>query len=724
MAAKAVSYLAAVQASPPGDLGGREPSSGRAATGARGGPPSAGQETPAVAPPVKGATTDGPAAAEPEPAAEGATSLGATVDAGDAPPRWWLPGLAALAVLAGVVAVACSALVFPYLSSNSDEGSYLTQGESLAAGHLLTPAPQPAPAAFRPWLSVLRGDSFVSKFTPVHASALALSDAAFGSPVPALAAIAAAGVVLLALLVVTLGGSHRAGLGAGALLVASPAWLVQSGTYLPYLSSLALLLAAALGVAKGAVAGSTGRRVGWFALGGAAWGAAFFGRQFDAVLLLVPLAVIVVRSHHVRRAADRRSLLLAAGAFAVGVLPFIVLLGAYNHVATGSVTKLPFNLLERSDTVGFGKHRVQSKDGFLDYTPKAAVHATLLTGIDLLRGVAGSAVLVAVAAYGLLRDRRLPGRLAYLAVGAAWLGGYFFFWGTYAVTVLSDVNSYLGPIYYLPAMVAGVAAAAVTLDRLVGRARRRAGALVALIAVVSVVLAIPLLKDNLDRTEQRRAVADTVNHTVPKGKTLLLTSPVQGPFVGHPLAWLRDGPGYDDQRLMAVHDPVTDFALLDEHADRSAFMVSLIKIDPVPAVRAVVEPVSRFRSTSVVLQVNGPPPEPGWQRTISLSRGRRPEWSAPTTASAIRLQVTAGPAGVTVVVPGGPPLAPQAGPVPSVAVAVRFRDTDSHGRVRVSERRVPVRGGYGLTEVLLPGQLFTDGLRSHLTVTASAAPPG
>lgn len=721
--------MRAVQASPPGDIGERKPASGGAATGEhgglgsaratgeRGGPASAGQGPAAVAP-----SLDGPA----DPAAKDpASSPGAAGDAADpAPPRWWLPGLAVLAGLAAVVAVACSALVFPYLSSNSDEGSYLTQGQSLAAGHLLTPAPQQAPAAFRPWLSVLRGDSFVSKFTPVHASVLAVSDTAFGSPVPALAVIAAAGVVLLALLVVALGGSHRAGLAAGALLVMSPAWLVESGTYLPYLSGLALLLAAALGVAKASAATSIGRRVGWFALGGAAWGAAFFGRQFDAVLMLVPLAFIALRSHHFRRATDRRSLLLGAGAFAAGVLPFIVLLGAYNHVATGSVTKLPFNLLERSDTVGFGKHRVQSQDRFLDYTPKAAVHATLLNGIDLLRGVAGSAVLVGVAAYGMLRDRRLPGRVAYLALGVAWFGGYFFFWGPYAVTILSDVNSYLGPIYYLPAMVAGVAAAAVTLDRLAGRNRRRAGALVAAIVVVSVALAVPLLNDNLDRTDQRRAVADTVNHTVPKGKTLLLTGPVQGPFVGHPLAWLRDSPDYDDQRLMAVHDPATDFTLLDEHADRNPFMVSLIKVDPVPAVRAVVEPVSRFRAPTVVLQVSGPPPEPGWQRTISLSRGRRPEWFAPTTASAIRLDVTAGPAGVTVVVPGGPPLAPQAGPIPAVAVAVRFRDTDSHGRVREAERRIPVRAVDSGTEVLLPGQLFTDGLRSHLTVTASAAPTG
>ena len=627
-----------------------------------------------------------------------------------------MPGLAGLAVLAGVIAVACSALVFPYLSSNSDEGSYLSQGEALAAGHLLTPAPDVAPASFRPWLSVERDGSFIFKFTPSHASVLGASDVVFGSPVPALAVIAAASVVLLALLVTALGGSHRAGLGAGALLMISPAWIVQSGTYLPYLSNLALLLAAALGAAKGAARG----RAGWFVLSGAAWGAAFFGRQFDAVLMLVPLAVIVVLGRRSRPPTDR-SLVPAAIGFVAGVVPFIILLGAYDHVATGSVTKLPFNLLERSDTVGFGRRRVQSRDQFVVYTPKAALHAGLLNGYDLVRTMAGSAVLVAIAAYGLLRDRRLPGRVLWLTLGAVWVTGYFFFWGSYAVTVLADINTFLGPIYYLPAMVAVIGAAALTLDRLGRRRPQRATALVAVVALVSLALAVPLLANDLRRTDKRSAVAEAINDTVPGNRrSLLLTSPVFGIVTGHPLSWLRNQPDYGGDRVVAVHDPATDFAILDRYRDRSPFLISLLRSTPVPAVRAVVEPISRLRAEAVVLAVTGPALRPGWHRTVTIGRGTRPEWWIPSTGRTVAIEVRAGPDGIGLHAVSGLSSAPDAAPRPATTVTIGFRDTDGHGRVRTSERRIPVRAVDGSTEVLLPGQLSADQLDAPLEVAASA----
>ena len=151
------------------------------------------------------------------------------------------------------------------------KAAYLVQAETMADGHLFTPSPDVAPSSFRPWLAVPRGDRFVFKFTPVHAGWSAGSDFLFGSPRPGLAAIAAADVVLLALLVHALGGSRRAALGAGALLALCPAWIMQAGTYLPYLSSLALLLGAAVCVAHGLR--SSRFRFAWFAGAGAirAW---------------------------------------------------------------------------------------------------------------------------------------------------------------------------------------------------------------------------------------------------------------------------------------------------------------------------------------------------------------------------------------------------------------------------------------------------------------------
>ena len=98
------------------------------------------------------------------------------------------------------VAIAGSALVFPYLSQNSDEGAYLTQASALRGGNLVPDAPQSLPQLFQPWFSVLRDGHFVFKYAPVHPASLAVVPQALGGTRTALGLIAAATVLLVVVL--------------------------------------------------------------------------------------------------------------------------------------------------------------------------------------------------------------------------------------------------------------------------------------------------------------------------------------------------------------------------------------------------------------------------------------------------------------------------------------------------------------------------------------------
>jgi hypothetical protein len=640
-------------------------------------------------------------------------------DGDQGPVGWWVRGLVLLGVASAAIAMACSAFVFPYLSSNSDEGAYLVQAETIAHGSLFTRSPGVATSSFLPWLAVPRGGRFLFKFTPVYAGWLAGSDFLFGSARPGLAAIAAADVILLTLLVRALGGSRRAALGAGALLALSPAWIIQAGTYLPYLFSLALLLGAAVCVAHGV----RSLRSGWFVGAGAIWGVAFVGRQYDAALLLLPLALVVVAGGRHHRDEHWKRGGFAAAAFLAGAIPFLAMLGLYDHAATGSVLRLPFNLITSEDGVGLGRHRVQPHDPFINYTLKTAIHASLLNGRDLLKGVAGSVLLLAIAAYGAVRDRKLPGRRFFVALAGCWVAGYMLFWGTYAVTVLSDINSFLGPIYYVPAIAAAVAVGALTLDRLADRRPRLVVGVVAAIVAISAIATLPLLRDDLHRTRLRsQAVRELDGRLTARHPSLLLVSPVRGPFVGHPFPWLRNRADFGGGRLVSTEDPSTDFALVGRHRDRHPYFVSLINVSPVPTAQAVVEPIDPVRVRSLRLRCSGPPPAPGRRRIIVVRLDGAGPQSVRTGATYVDLQVTSAKGTITVVVPASHATS-SATRMHTSMLSVTFRDIDARGVIHQSVRRIPLRAVDGQIEALLPGLQAQNGLGAPLAVIADGRIP-
>src|SRR5690606_17230297 len=208
---------------------------------------------------------------------------------------------------------------------------------------------------------------------------------------------------------------------AALLLVLSPLFLVQSGTYLPYLFSLALGAGAAALLLSGVRVGSRWRMV----TGAALAGVAVFARPFDAALL------------------------------PAGAGPLVLLNLAYNGAVLGSPTKRPFGVTGSADTFGFGRRGVFESStlpfDFGDGLSGAGVSLQWLPS-----WLAGGVVLVALALWGtvsLLRRGDGPARWVVASWALIVPIAYLFFWGPWAMTHNWDGVQAFGPFYHLPLIV-------------------------------------------------------------------------------------------------------------------------------------------------------------------------------------------------------------------------------------------------------------------------------
>ncbi|HWW54309.1 MAG TPA: glycosyltransferase family 39 protein, partial [Acidimicrobiales bacterium] len=326
----------------------------------------------------------------------------------------------ALAAAAAAWAVVASRTIFPFGSINHDEAVYRLQADTLVHGHLFPIAP-PHPAAFLPWLSAYRNGRFIPKYAPVHASVLAIGRFAFGTDRAGLGIIAAGAVVVtFALANEVLGNARQALLAATALLL-SPLFLLQSATYLTYTTGLVLLELFAFCALRACRTG----RTAWFVISGLVAGLSFFARSYDAVLFAVPLLVfIALDGRGDWRRLGRHLASLAAGAAA----PLAVLV-AFNRASTGHALRSPFGLLDASDSIGFGNHRIYPTDPYLHFTPRDGLLGVLrqlgLTGFWCFGGL----VLIGLAVFGLWRHDWHDPRWWLATAGLMIPAGYFFFWG-------------------------------------------------------------------------------------------------------------------------------------------------------------------------------------------------------------------------------------------------------------------------------------------------------
>ncbi|MFB6165885.1 MAG: ArnT family glycosyltransferase [Haloarculaceae archaeon] len=489
----------------------------------------------------------------------------------------------ALSLLAAALVAAIAWTVFPYHSLNHDEGVYLQQAALLLDGQLaLHP---PVSQAFRPWFFVAADWGLYPKYAPVPAAMFAAGKLAGASRL-ALAAIAAVNVALV-VDVVRQVFDRRTGLLAGAIVLASPLFLVNSSVFLPYAPTTLWNLLFATAYVRSV---RTGNRP-WALLAGLAIGVAFFARPYTAVLFAAPFVVHALWTLCTR---TRETILTRSLTAAGGLLGIAAALG-YNWAVTGDPFVFPYLAFAPTDGLGFGHHAMLGYE--VDYTPLVALRANarVLAAFAtrwMTAGVLGTAAALAGFSIALsnVRDQREPLVLVLAGVGASVLLGNVFFWGN--LNVLGEPTApgdglihYLGPYYHFDLLLPAGAFAAVGVRAAARRvARVRAGsdwgrrkrtavrvalAAVVVLAGVATIAAVarPVATNEGVTTSYRQAYAP-FDGGAPTDAVVFLPTPY-GEWLNHPFQALRNDPGFDSPRVYAL--PVHQFRVADAFPDRTLY---------------------------------------------------------------------------------------------------------------------------------------------------------
>jgi len=639
------------------------------------------------------------------------------------PRRFRVLGLG-LAVVAALAAIVVKYWVFPYHSVNHDEAVYLQQAALLLEGRLVLDPP--VSAAFRPWFFVDAGDVLYPKYGPLPAAVYALAKGvtgAYAAALPVIAAGVVGGTTALGAEVV----DRRTGLLAGALLVGSPLFLVQSGVFLPYAFTAMVEVWFAWAFLRGA---RTGER--WYAaLAGALIGVAFITRPYTAVLFGAPFvgyALARIAATGGARPVLARHL-LTAGLGGVGVAAAL----GYNWVLTGSPLVFPYQAFAPLDGVGFGRRVLL--DYSRDYDLGLAL-ASNLVGLRLYatQWVVGGLLGTGLAAAGVVAHLRSVagprsldsytsshGRTILVGVAATVVLGNLAFWGTLnAVGDLTDpggLATFLGPYYHYDLLVPttvfaatalrGVADHVTTVDVAVPRRRVLAGVAVA-VAIVLLVSTVVVAGDALDRN---RAVTDTYEDAYAPfdgrlSDAVVFVPTPYGPWLNHPFQVLRNDPGYDGAVVYALRDTNT-FAVVDAFPDRRLHrFVYRGRWSPETGgpVTAALTPVRSVTETTVTVPVTiGVPPA---YETVSIRLGSGDDQTLYAVqpsddAAAFTLEVTPSGARLT-----GPAVTRVEGPrsVPLTGATLELRAfLDTGTGAGFSYRlQVPARRVGGAVQVLSP----------------------
>ena len=462
-----------------------------------------------------------------------------------------------LLAAAAVVSVLVHHFVYPALSWNRDEVTYLWQVRGLRAGDLLTYA-GPTPHFFQPWLTGLTGDQFFSQYTLGWPGVMLVADVLFGTPLMAQVFGTVLGVLGVYVFTREITRDFTLAFVTGVLMLASPMVITQSGVYLGYLFSLGLGLLFGASLLAG-----LRLRQGWrLVAAGALLGLLFVTRPFDAVVWAAVMGGYAIFTTW--REWGRQ--LRAIGLVFLGILPFFVLTLLHNRAVTGQFTKFPFTAKEPLDSFGFGYRRLMPHILGIDYTLVEAVKGTGLSGFYVPQFLVGSYAALIVAGFGLWYRRRDRTTLLMLAMIVAFPIGYFLFWGNRLASGFAYLS---GPVYFLPMFVPLCIFVATALLRLW---RRRRGWCIALCCVLALAT-VPFLYDKARMNHNISAAQEPwkeSSENLPANSLVVVRD--SGPYLLHLNPYSENSPDLDGPVLYSVDRGAKTFDLLERHPDRTPYM--------------------------------------------------------------------------------------------------------------------------------------------------------
>ena len=488
-----------------------------------------------------------------------------------------------LAISSFVLSLVVADQLFPFMSANNDEAVYLFQARIFRTGHLTLPADDYRDF-FRPWMSAEHDQQLVLVFQPVFPALLALSDLVFGSMRVALGLIAGGSVLLVYALGRELGLPQRARVIACALFALSPFAVVQSALYLEYLLAVAMEMAV-LTLLLAGLRSTASRRTRRLTAAGLVYGLLVFTRPLEGLMLGAAMGLFLI----VRERSLARSLRLLAWP-AVGAIPIVALMLAYNTQLTGRPLRFPLWAIGGNNSFGFGKRNI------IDGSP--LIDATLLNGLKALHQnmrslphwMFGSILIVPLAAYGLWQRRRDATTVLLAAIGVLFPLAYLFYWGNLLIV---NGRKQIGPHYYMALMLPTIVFAAIALERLVVY-RKSLATLVFVSLVVATVIELP---DKIDRndyfTDIYRAEQAEIDSEVDGNAVVILPITPDGPYLLHPRGWLTNDFTLNGPILYAADRGAENIELSRRFSDRKIYRLQAVETgrNPLtfrPSVREVV----------------------------------------------------------------------------------------------------------------------------------------
>ncbi|HEX9504839.1 MAG TPA: hypothetical protein VGA62_02420, partial [Acidimicrobiia bacterium] len=245
---------------------------------------------------------------------------------------------------------------------------------------------------------------------------------------------------------------------------------------------------------------------------------------------------------------------------------------AFNRASTGHALRSPFALLDASDSIGFGNHRIYPTDPYLHFTPREGLLGMArqlgLTGFWCFGGL----VLIGLAGFALWRHDRHDPRWWLAFAGLMIPIGYFFFWGSYGATIFGAPR-YLGPYYYLPALAPIVVLGAAGYSKL-----WRADRLVAWLAAIGMVALSVFVAARTLHTDARLSADDRrLNHGLTSAHlhhALVFLPQLAGPELLIPFGTAINHYGYTGNVVYALDQgPAGDAIIAADFPDRRPYLL-------------------------------------------------------------------------------------------------------------------------------------------------------
>jgi hypothetical protein len=466
-----------------------------------------------------------------------------------------------LSFLAFFWAASVSLLLFPYYSNDHDELVYVQQALMLLQGKLYLVADEFS-RFFTPFFFINDGEKVFSKYTPVHAGFLALGKLLFGTMRASIGLVAALSLIFFYLFTLELYSDRRFALKAAAVLLLSPFFLIQSATFLPYVTGLMLSLAFGFLVLRGVRTGSPLYLVS----SGLTLGLAFFHRPYDVLLFATPFALILLKLHW----NNFRQLLQWGTWVSIGFAPFLALTLSYNALMTGDPLLFPFMLHEPLDKLGFGLRRLHPASTLLDFGWVEGMQGLWINCVHLIYWTFGGPILLIAMFVRLAVPPFQWQEGLLLLVLLTFLLGYLFFWGPYNIAELWNGLDYLGPFYYFPLLIPIILLG--TRGVLYVSSKKH----LAMILLVSAMIAVDFLlvfnhvSENYRYTEESRAIYEPFRNQDIRN-ALVFLPPLYGPFIHHPFAYLLNNPSLDGPLLFALDHGGQNLDLMDRYPDRKPY---------------------------------------------------------------------------------------------------------------------------------------------------------